>query len=126
MSTRARRIVFAVGCAVALEAAVEGAALAQFKGDPPGVPVPGSGNGRQDPKNYAPGIRFPIEAAPAYANSQVWGVGGAEGPAGAQSDKRNFSYPWHDNFCESRSYDMPLCPAGVGHQGQDIRAASAE
>lgn len=106
--------------------ALEDVAFAQFKADPPGVLVAGSGSGRKDNKNYAPGMRFPIEAAPAYANSQVWGVGGNSGPAGSQSDKRNYSYPWHDNFCESRSYDMPLCPSGVGHQGQDIRAASAE
>lgn len=36
----------------------------------------------------------------------------------------DFSYPWHDNYCKTRSWDMPLCPSGSGHQGQDIRAAS--
>lgn len=122
----ARRSLANAALALGVLVALEGVAFAQFKADPPGVLVAGSGSGRKDTKNYAPGIRFPIEAAPAYANSQVWGVGGNSGPAGSQSDKRNFSYPWHDNFCESRSYDMPLCPAGVGHQGQDIRAASAE
>lgn len=122
----ARKSLANAALAIGVLVALEDVAFAQFKADPPGVLVAGSGAGRKDTKNYAPGIRFPIEAAPAYANSQVWGVGGNSGPAGSQSDKRNFSYPWHDNFCESRSYDMPLCPSGVGHQGQDIRAASAE
>lgn len=91
---------------------------------PAGQLVTGSGKGRVDAKVYAPGMRFPIESGPAYANSQVWGKGGNEGGGGSQCDKVNFSYPWHDNYCESRSWDMPLCPSGNGHQGQDIRAAS--
>ncbi len=102
------------------------AAAQDFTYDPPGVLVPGSGEGRADDMVYVPGMRFPIEEAPAYPNSQVWGVGGSEGPSGSQCDERNFSYPWHDNFCESRSWDMPLCPAGTGHQGQDIRASTCD
>ncbi|HIP51012.1 MAG TPA: hypothetical protein EYG94_02895, partial [Campylobacterales bacterium] len=40
-----------------------------------------SGTGRLGDKYiYAPGIRFPIESAPAYINSQVYGVGGYLGP----------------------------------------------
>lgn len=102
-------------------------AIAQeFTYEPPGVLVPGSGMGRRDDMVYAPGIRFPIEVAPAYPNSQVWGVGGSQGPSGSQCDPRNYDYPWHDNFCESRSWDMPLCPAGVGHQGQDIRPSTCD
>ena len=31
-----------------------------------------------------------------------------------------------DNFCEARGWDMPMCPTGKGHQGQDIRGASCE
>src|SRR6266850_7745603 len=38
------------------------------------------------------------------------------------SDLR-LAYPWHDNFCERRSYYVGQCPGGFGHQGQDIRAA---
>lgn len=101
-------------------------ALAQFSYRPAGELVPGSGRGRPDMTSYAPGMRFPIESAPAYANSQVWGVGGNSGPSGSQCDARNRSYPWHDNYCESRSWDMPMCPSGTGHQGQDIRAATCQ
>lgn len=99
-------------------------ASAQFTYAPPGELVAGSGRGRMDDMVYAPDMRFPIRDAPAYANSQVWGVGGSSGPSGSQCDTRNFSYPWHDNYCESRTWDMPLCPSGTGHQGQDIRASS--
>jgi murein DD-endopeptidase MepM/ murein hydrolase activator NlpD len=97
------------------------ASAADFTYRPAGELVAGSGKGRVDTKVYAPGMRFPIEAAPAFANSQVWGAGGSMGPGGGQCATSNYSYPWHDNYCESRSWDMPLCPSGTGHQGQDIR-----
>ncbi len=101
-------------------------AFAQFTYRPAGELVTGSGRGRPDMTSYAPGMRFPIESGPAYANSQVWGVGGNSGPSGSQCDARNRSYPWRDNYCESRSWDMPMCPSGTGHQGQDIRAANCQ
>jgi MYXO-CTERM domain-containing protein len=101
-------------------------AAAEFTYKPPGELVPGSGQGRVDSKIYVPNMRFPIEQAPAYANSQVWGHGGYKGPGGGQCDTENYSYPWWDNYCESRSWDVPLCPSGNGHQGQDIRAATCE
>lgn len=113
----------------ALSLALPGVASAAppFTYDPPGVLVKGSGTGRVDTKVFAPGIRFPIEEGPAFANSQVWGHGGNSGPAKTdQCDAENFSYPWHDNYCETRDWAMPLCPAGNGHQGQDIRAASCK
>jgi murein DD-endopeptidase MepM/ murein hydrolase activator NlpD len=96
--------------------------------DPPGALVPGSGTGLADSTVYAPGIRFPLEEAPAYPNSQVYGAGGLHGPAGGQCASANYSYPWRDNFCETRSSSQiaPLCPAGFGHQGQDIRPRSCE
>ncbi len=31
---------------------------------------------------YAPNMRFPLESAPAYVNSQVYGVGGLHGAKG--------------------------------------------
>lgn len=93
---------------------------------PPGDLAPGSGQGRYDETVYVPGMRFPIEDGPAFANSQVWGNGGSQGPGGGQCDAVNFDYPWRDNYCETRSWDMPMCPSGVGHQGQDIRAASCD
>ena len=97
-----------------------------FTYNDPGVLVPGSGQGAADSTVYAPGMRFPMESGPAYPNSQVWGNGGSEGPGGSQCDAVNYSYPWWDNYCEERTWDMPLCPAGVGHQGQDIRPATCD
>ncbi|RUM70225.1 MAG: M23 family peptidase [Sulfurovum sp.] len=82
-----------------------------------------SGRGRRgDNYIYAPNIRFPLAYAPAYINSQVYGIGGQFGPRGSLCDQRNYKYPWRDNYCEKRTRGMPLCPAGVGHQGVDIRA----
>ncbi|MSP25657.1 MAG: M23 family metallopeptidase [Myxococcales bacterium] len=102
------------------------AAAGEFTHLPPGDLIEGSGEGRVDDHVYAPAIRFPIESAPAYANSQVYNPGGYLGPAGGQCDASNYDYPWRDNYCETRQWDMPLCPAGTGHQGQDIRAATCE
>jgi murein DD-endopeptidase MepM/ murein hydrolase activator NlpD len=99
---------------------------ATFSYDPPGELVPGSGEGRFDENVYAPGMRFPLESGEAYLNSQVWGRGGNNGGGGGQCDAENYAYPWRDNYCETRSWDMPLCPSGQGHQGQDLRAATCE
>lgn len=99
-------------------------AFADFTYNPPGQLVPGSGTGRADDTVYVPDMRFPIEVAPAYPNSQVWGRGGLNGGGGGQCDAQNYSYPWWDNYCESRSWTMPLCPSGTGHQGQDIRPST--
>lgn len=121
-----RRIASALVLATSLTLA--GSAAAEtFAFEPPGALAPTSGTGREDDRVYAPAMRFPMESGPAYANSQVWGHGGNSGPKGSsQCDVENFSYPWRDNYCESRSWDMPLCPSGTGHQGQDIRAATCE
>jgi murein DD-endopeptidase MepM/ murein hydrolase activator NlpD len=87
----------------------------------PGQLISGSGGGRADFTAYSQ-IRFPLETAPAYAISQVYArrdrVKAAEldenGPTAAI---------WHDNFCERRGFPVAQCPAGIGHQGQDIRSA---
>lgn len=94
---------------------------------PPGTMLVARGKGAPDGNDNAPGMRFPIELAPAYSNSQVWGMGGSIGPHpnALQGDPPNYSYPWHDDFCESRSYGTQQCPSGKGHQGQDIRPAQA-
>jgi MYXO-CTERM domain-containing protein len=97
-------------------------AAPNFTYDPPGQLVPGSGKGRVDSNVYAPDMLFPMEEGEAFANSQVWGRGGMNGGGGSQCDPVNRQYPWHDNYCETRDWDMPLCPSGNGHQGQDIRA----
>jgi len=86
-----------------------------------------SGKGRLgDNYIYAKGIRFPIESAPAYINSQVYGIGGLYGAKGSLCDEKNYQYPWHDNYCEKRRWGMPLCAGGEGHQGVDIRTATCE
>ena len=93
--------------------------------EPGGALYPGSGSGATDPTVWAPGMRFPMEAAPAFANSQVYGYGGYQAPGpGGQCDSRNYDYPWRDNFCETRSWTNGMCPSGKGHQGQDIRPAT--
>lgn len=93
---------------------------------PAGELVSGSGQGVASTVNHAPGMRFPLEAPPAYLNSQVWGIGGSHGAKGSWNDPANYKYPWRDTFCESRSWTTPICPAGKGHQGVDIRPKDKE
>ncbi|MFW5739506.1 MAG: peptidoglycan DD-metalloendopeptidase family protein [Myxococcota bacterium] len=112
--------------AVSMTLAAGNANAQPFTYNPPGQLVAGSGQGTPDGTIYASGMRFPIENAPAYANSQVWGNGGMHGPGGGQCDAVNYSYPWWDNFCETRSYSTPMCPSGQGHQGQDIRPSTCD
>lgn len=111
----------------ALAASKARATTSAFSFDPPGTLEPSSGKGRADSTIYAPGMRFPIESGPAYANSQVYNPGGSESPGGVdQCDGTNYTYPWRDNYCEARSWSMPLCPSGTGHQGQDLRPATCK
>jgi murein DD-endopeptidase MepM/ murein hydrolase activator NlpD len=77
--------------------------------------------GRVDLTAYSQ-IRFPIEKIPAFVRSQSFGKRSKLEPPG---------YPWRDNFCEARSFQVGQCAGGFGHQGEDIRpgactAASAE
>ncbi len=111
-------------CAAALLLAATAASAATFSYLPPGDLVPGSGSGRVDYHVYLSDMRFPIEKTPAYVNSQVWGVGGMNGPGGGECHADNYSYPWRDNYCETRPWKMPLCPSGTGHQGVDIRPST--
>jgi murein DD-endopeptidase MepM/ murein hydrolase activator NlpD len=111
---------------VALPSSASAGGVGEFEYLEPGDLIPGSGEGAEDSTVYAPGMRYPMESGPSFPNSQVWGRGGGSGPGGGQCDVENYSYPWRDNYCETRSWPMPLCPAGVGHQGQDIRAATCE
>jgi murein DD-endopeptidase MepM/ murein hydrolase activator NlpD len=122
----AKPLIVAALAAAAAFAVTSPAHSQDFTYQPAGDLVSGSGQGLADSTVYAPGMRFPMEQGPAFANSQVWGHGGSQGPGGGQCDAENFSYPWHDNYCETRQWDMPLCPAGTGHQGQDIRAATCD
>jgi murein DD-endopeptidase MepM/ murein hydrolase activator NlpD len=59
-------------------------------------------------------IRFPLVRTPVAVRSQQFGRRDKTGlVAGA--------YPWRDNFCEARSFNVGQCASGFGHQGQDIR-----
>ncbi len=95
---------------------------ADFIYDAPGRLLPGTAfrdkGGRADDTVYSL-IRFPMAAAPAYANSQMYRVRREPGQANSPS----YAYPWRDNFCERRGFPVSQCPAGIGHQGQDIRPA---
>lgn len=98
----------------------------KFEYFPPGDLIPGSGIGSLDDTVYVPDMLFPVKDAPAFPQSQVWRFGGFMGGQGGQCDARNFSAPWRDNFCETRSRtrNTPLCPAEKVHQGQDIRVGT--
>jgi hypothetical protein len=75
--------------------------------------------GRVDYTVYSQ-IRFPLAEAPAFANSQMY-QGRNRAPQADPKVSPNYAYPWRDNFCERRGYSVGQCPAGIGHQGQDIR-----
>lgn len=92
---------------------------AQFEA--PGALAGGSGTGLWNTANFAPGMRFPVETAQAFANSQAWSAGGFYGPGGNQCAPENYAYPWRDTFCEDGGPGAPICPAGGGHMGQDLR-----
>ncbi len=87
-----------------------------FSFHPPGRILPGTGfrgqGGRADNTVYSQ-IRFPVGEAPAFANTQMFQN---------RNPTSNYGYPWRDNFCERRGFPVSQCPAGIGHQGQDIRA----
>ena len=89
----------------------------------PGRLLPDTGfrgyGGRADNTVYAQ-IRFPLAEAPAFTNSQMFQKRN-RAPAVGQDTPPNYSYPWRDNFCERRGFPVGQCPAGHGHQGQDIR-----
>ena len=120
---------------------------------PPGDIIANSGyrgqSGHADPTVYSQ-IRFPIDQAPAYANSQSflnWGDCFHRGRIPPPSDKgdayhckssnkplvfdesaaENYSYPWQDNFCEARRLQRRTMPCrirapGSGHSTGDMHA----
>ncbi|MCG2637567.1 MULTISPECIES: M23 family peptidase [Bradyrhizobium] len=91
---------------------------ADFGYRPSGDIIPNTGyrkqGGHPDAMAYAQ-IRFPLEKAPAFVHSQSY--------AKRDKDDGPTAYPWRDNFCESRSFEVWQCGGGFGHQGEDIRAA---
>jgi len=115
-----------------------------FRYRPVGELMAGTGyrrrGGREDETVYAP-VRFPLAMAPAHVYSQLYatpsdcGDGrtgpvarrrGNQGPCavGNTGDTDATGQPpmplWRDNFCEARDFSVGQCPAGRGHQGQDI------
>jgi Peptidase family M23 len=103
-----------------------------FAYHPPGDLDPRDpGKGRADDRLvYAPNIIFPLRLAPgqdAHMNSQTWGNAGTgwagKGEAGgSECDPVNYdAMQQRDTYCEVRNWDMPMCPGGSGHPGQDIR-----
>ncbi|WP_342740978.1 M23 family peptidase [Bradyrhizobium sp. B117] len=92
---------------------------ADFSYRPSGDIIPNTGyrnrGGHPDVMAYAQ-IRFPLEKVPAIVRSQSY----------AKRDRNEgaTTYPWRDNFCESRSFEVWQCAGGYGHQGEDIRAAN--
>ncbi|WP_410052949.1 M23 family peptidase [Bradyrhizobium sp. SZCCHNR1020] len=84
-------------------------------GDLPGQRSPTGPSGPADRIVYSQ-IHFPLEA-PAYVHSQSSG----KGRSGDAADQRRGQYPWRDNFCEARSFNVGQCASGFGHQGEDIR-----
>ena len=117
----------------------------------PGDILPGTGmhghSGKPDTTVYSK-IRFPMAHAPAYTNSQSFGSWGncdltgrvSLGGRGREAayrcrvnavplfndETKNYTYPWRDNFCEHRHWSVSQCPAGLGHQGEDIRPSSCK
>ena len=116
----------------------------------PGDLIPNTGwrkmPGRADYHVYA-AMRFPFANAPAYVKSQSfmpWGDCYRSGHSGRLGRKNgpytckvngipllfneataiNFTYPWRDNFCELRDFQVGQCPGGYGHQGQDMRPSN--
>ena len=93
------------------------AASADFTYHPSGDIIARTGSrgqsGRPDNTAYSQ-IRFPLVHVPAAVRSQSF----------ARRDKTRLVagvYPWRDNFCEDRSFNVGQCAGGFGHQGQDIR-----
>jgi hypothetical protein len=102
------------------------AASADFTYRSPGDIIANSGSrkqsGRADFTAYSQ-IQFPLERTPAFIHSQSFrnrrsGDKPIDPLAGG-----NASYPWRDNFCEARSFNVGQCSSGFGHQGEDIRPA---
>jgi murein DD-endopeptidase MepM/ murein hydrolase activator NlpD len=89
--------------------------------------APGSGTGSLEQTVLVPDIVFPIKDAPAIAQTQVyrWG-GGVKG--GDQCDVRNFTAPWRDNYCETRTTTnaTPWCAKTGVHLGQDLRVGTPD
>jgi hypothetical protein len=97
---------------------------ADFTYRPAGDIIANSGyrkqGGRADFTAYSQ-IRFPLERTPAFVHSQSFRNRSSNDKLLDELAGSNTSYPWQDNFCESRSFGVGQCASGYGHQGEDIR-----
>jgi murein DD-endopeptidase MepM/ murein hydrolase activator NlpD len=89
--------------------------------------APGSGTGSPEQVVLVPDLTFPIKDAPAIAQTQVYRYGGGV-KGGDQCDVRNFTAPWRDNYCETRTTTnaTPWCAKTGVHLGQDIRVGTPD
>jgi hypothetical protein len=105
------------------------ATSADFTYRPPGDIIPHSGSrgqgGHPDFNAYSQ-IRFPLQKAPAFVNSQSFRNRKSSSRSLDELTGRNGFYPWRDNFCEARDFGVGQCTSGFGHQGQDIRAVCSQ
>jgi hypothetical protein len=95
------------------------AAPADFSYRPSGDILANSGShkpgGHADFTVYSQ-IRFPLEKAPVFARSQS--------PGKHRSEESVAGYPWRDNFCEARSFEVGQCSAAsVTRDRISVRAA---
>jgi hypothetical protein len=93
----------------------------------PGNLAPASGTGTPEASVLVPDMAFPIKGAPAIAQTQVYRYGGGV-KGGDQCDVRNFTAPWRDNYCETRTTTntTPWCSKTGVHLGQDIRVGTPD
>ena len=98
-----------------------------FQYFPAGSLIAGSGQGSPETMVFVPDLVFPIKEAPAHPQSQVYRYGGGV-KGGDQCDPRNFTAPWRDNYCESRSNSSTTayCSSKGIHLGQDIRVGTPD
>ena len=78
--------------------------------------------GRADLIAYSQ-IRFPLQKPIAFVHSQEFRSRRSSDQPPDELAGGTTSYPWRDNFCEARSFNVGQCPGGFGHQGEDIRPA---
>jgi hypothetical protein len=99
---------------------------ADFSYGPSGDIIANSGyrrqGGRVDLTAYSQ-VRFPLQKAPAFVHSQSFRSRRSSDRSLDELPGGNASYPWQDNFCEARSFEVGQCASGFGHQGEDIRPA---
>src|ERR1700686_1257348 len=90
---------------------------ADFSYRPSGDIIANSGyrkeGGRADFTAYSQ-IRFPLQKAPAFVHSQSFRNRRSSDRSLDELTGGNASYPWQDNFCEARSFEVGQCARGFG------------